>query len=116
MSEEKKGFELIKEKLASVSTGKKVLIILIWLCVIVVIVNDNKHNNSSYGSSSNNSSPSSECGGNDVNFNAGFESGSQDGSYMIPCESSAGYTMTSERDCYCKGYKAGQMVSRSKAR
>ncbi len=107
--------ELI-EKWKNLSGFKKFLVILAVLWCIGVIIGPQKHSSSnSYSSSSTTENSTDDCGGNNVNFNAGFESGSQDGAYMMPCENSPGYGMTTERDCYCKGYKAGQIVSSAKA-
>ena len=82
---------------------------ILYLCVFVSH-SLNKDKSSRIDKQDNNDAV--KCGYDNVYYKAGFESGSQQGSYMIPCERSPGYGWAgNEKDCYCEGYRAGQKIS-----
>lgn len=86
-----------------------VIYFVLYLCVFVP---HNINNDKSNRSDKQDNNDALKCGYDNVYYRAGFESGSQQGAYMIPCESSAGYGWAGNyKDCYCEGYKAGQKLS-----
>lgn len=87
-------------------------IIILMIVLFAIFSNDKPTYDSNGGTNNyNDNYTDNYCNNGDVNYRAGFESGSMEGGYMIPCENSAGYTLTSDKSCYCEGYRAGQQYS-----